>query len=451
MRTRRVVSLTHALTGQNLQDIMHDLCAVLRERDSDARHAPRSIATTLISVIEQLCRHLIALWLSEDDSTMPSSLTIDIVSMPRTAGMPLAVLVSFTYNFQSIETIVAALREHGMDDPFKGDEQLRCDFGILIRFRHDRVHTSTYGDLDRLAAYGTTERVAFRLAAPFPGTLIDMRLLQGDIFWGMRLWELSRKGYEGALELCMEQVAGNPDSAEAHAKMGLALAGLGRYEGALASHDRAAGLDPGRAVTHLGRAQTLARMGRDEEALAAYGRAVELAPFLSEAHLRKADLLAGMGRHGEALASCDGALGLDNTMHRAHLLRGELLAEAGRSEEALAAYDRATALARYDEDVHLQRGSLLAKMGRSEEALAAYDRAIKLDDRYAEAHARMARLLAALGRTDDALYFYNRAIEFDPRFAYALAGKGDVLARMGRGAESAECYKAAHGLDPDHY
>ena len=102
MRTRRVVSLTHALTGQNLQDIMHDLCAVLRERDSDARHAPRSIATTLISVIEQLCRHLIALWLSEDDSTMPSSLTIDIVSMPRTAGMPLAVLVSFTYNFQSI-------------------------------------------------------------------------------------------------------------------------------------------------------------------------------------------------------------------------------------------------------------------------------------------------------------------------------------------------------------
>ena len=98
--------------------------------------------------------------------------------------MPLAVLVSFTYNFQSIETIVAALREHGMDDPFRGDEQLRCDFAILIRFRHDRVHTSTYGDLDRLAAYGTTERVAFRLAAPFPGTLIDMRLLQGALAHG---------------------------------------------------------------------------------------------------------------------------------------------------------------------------------------------------------------------------------------------------------------------------
>ena len=430
---------------------MHDLCAVLRERNSDARHAPRCISTTLISIIEQLCRHLIALRLSEDDSTMPSSLTIDIVSMPHAAGMPPAVLVSFTYNFQSIEVIIAALREHGIDDPFKGDEGLKRDYGVLVEFRHDRVHTSTYGDFDRRAAYETTERLAFRLAMQFPGTRIDMHLLQGDILWGMRLWELSRRAYEGALELCMEQVAKNPDSAEAHAKMGLALAGLGRHEEALASHDRAAELDPKRAVTHLGRAQTLASMGRSEEALAAYDRAVELAPVLSEAHLRRGRLLANMGRTEEALVAYDRAVGIDDAMHRAHLLRGELLAEAGRSEEALASCDRAVSLARYDEDAHLQRGSLLARMGRSEEALASYDRAIKLDDGYAEAHARKARLLAVLGRTDDALYYYSRAIEFDPRFAYALAGKGEVLARMGRGAESAECYKAAHNIDHDHY
>ena len=430
---------------------MHDLCAVLRELESDAWHVPRCISTTLISVIKQLCRHLIALRLSEDGSTMPSSLTIDIVSIPHAAGMPLAGFVSFTYSFQSIEVIIAALREHGIDDPFKGDEGLKRDYGILVGFRRDRVHTSTYGDFDRRAAYEATERLAFRLAMQFPGTRIDMHLLQGDILWGMRLWELSRRAYEGAQELCMEQVAKNPDSAEAHAKMGLALAGLGRHEEALASHDRAAELDPKRAVTHLGRAQTLASMGRSEEALAAYDRAVELAPALSEAHLRRGNLLAGMGRRREALASCDRALGIDDAMYRAHQLKGSLLAKMGRSEEALASCDRAVSLARYDEDVHLQRGSLLAKMGRSEEALAAYDRAIKLDDGCAEAHARKARLLAALGRTDDALYFYNRAIEFDPRFAYALAGKGEVLARMGRGAESDERYEAAHNLDPGRY
>ena len=451
LKHRRVVSLTQALTGQDLQAIIEDLCAVVREWYSDSRHAPRAISAACISAIEQLCRHLIALQLSRDDSTMPSTLTIDIVSMHRAAGMPPAVLVSFAYNFQSVEVIIEVLRGHGISDPFKGDEKLKRDYGALVGFRHDRIHTSTYENLDGPAAYGTTERLAFILPQDFPDTRIDMRLFQGDTFRGMRLWELSKRGYEKALELCIVQVVENPSSAEAHAKTGLALAGLGRHEEALATYDKAIELDPERAVTHLGRAQALASTGRNEEALAAYGRTVELAPSLAEAHLRRGRLLAGMGRHGEALASCDTALGIDDSMHRAHLLRGDLLAEMGRTEEALAAYDRSTELARYDEDTHLQRGDLLARMGRTEEALAAYDRAIRLDGTYAEAHCRKGDLLAVLGRTDDALYFYNRAIEINPRYARALAGKGGVLARMGRTAESDECYEAAHSIDSGHY
>ena len=446
-----MVSLTPALTGQDLQAIIEDLCAVLRDLVSDARHIPRSVAATLVSVIEQLCRHIIALRLGEDSRSMPQTLTIDVASMPRAAGMPLAVLVSLTYNFQNVKTIVAALREHGIDDPFRGDERLLDDFGGLVGFRNDRVHTSTYGDLDRQAAYDTTERLAFRLPRQFPDMEIDMRLLQGDTLMGMRLRERSLAAYEKAEPLCAAQVAANPGSARAHAKMGLALAGQGRLEEALASYDRAVALEPERAVTHLGRAQALAGMGHGEEALAAYDRTLEIDPVLAEAHLRRGRLLAGMGRMHDALASCDRALDIDDEAYRAHLLRGSLLARMGRSEEALAAYERAVSLGRYDEDVHLQRGDLLAKMGRSDEALASYDRAIRLDGAYAKAHCRKARLLASLGRTDDALYFYNRAIESDPRYARALAGKGSVLALMGRAAESAECHKMSHTLDPSRY
>ena len=451
MKHRRVVSLTLALTGQDLQAIMEDLCAVLRYLYSDARHVPRSVAATLVSVIEQLCRHIIALKLGEDDSTMPHTLTIDIVSMPHAAGMPLAVLVSLTYNFQSTRAIVEALREHGIDDPFRGDERLLDDFGALVAFRHDRVHTATYGDLDRQAAYDATERLAFRLPRQFPDTEIDMRLLQGDTLRGMRLWDRSLAAYQRAGTRCAALVAANPGSARARAKMGLALAGQGLLEEALASHDQAVALDPERAVTHLGRAQTLAGMGRSDEALASYDRTIEIDPVLAEAHLRRGELLASMGRVYDALASCDRTLGINGEAYRAHLLRGGLLAEMGRNDEALAAYDRAVSLARYDEDVHLQRGDLLARMGRNDEALAAYDRAIRLDGTYAEAHCRKAELLASLGRTDDAMYFYNRAIEFDPHYARALAGKGSVLVRMGRAAESAECHKAAHNLDPSRY
>ena len=451
MKHRRVVSLTPALTGQDLQAIMEDLCAVLRYLGLDARHVPRSVAATLVSVIEQLCRHVIALRLGEDDSTMPQTLTIDITSMPHAAGMPLAVLVSLTYNFQSTRSIVEALRGHGIDDPFKGDERLLGDFGVLVGFRHDRIHTSTYGDLDRRAAYDTTERLAFRLSRQFPDMEIDMYLLQGDVLGGMRLWDRSLAAYQRAGVRCAAQVAANPGSAEAHAKMGLALAGQGRREEALASYDQAVALEPGRAVTHLGRARVLVGMDRSAEALAAYDRALEIGPGLAEAHLRRGRLLAGTGRAYDALASCDRALDIDGESYRAHLLRGDLLAEMGRSDEALAAYDRSVSLGRYDEDIHLQRGGLLERMGRSDEALAAYDRAIRLDGTYAKSHCHKAELLASLGRTDDALYFYNRAIELDPRYARALAGKGSVLARMGRAAESAECHKAAHSLDPSRY
>ena len=275
---------------------MEDLCGIVREHDSDARHAPRVVSATDAAAVEQACRYAIVLRLSEDDSTMPQTLTIDIVSLSRAAGMPLAVLVSFAYNFQSVAAIIEVLRGHGIGDPFDGDGELKRKFGALAAFRHDRIHTSTYKDLDRRAAYETTECITFRTLRQFPDAVIDMRLLQGDIFRWMRLWELSRRGYEKALELCVAQVARNPDSAKAHAKTGLALAGLGRHEEGLAAYAKAIELEPERAVTHLGRAQALARMGRSDEALAAYSLAVELAPSLAEAHLRLGRLLAGMGR-----------------------------------------------------------------------------------------------------------------------------------------------------------
>ena len=143
LKRRRVVSLTPSPTGQDPQAIVEDLCGIVREHDSDARHAPRVVSATDAAVTEQMGRYVIAPRLSEDDSTVPQTLTIDIVSMHRAAGLPLAVLVSFAYNFQSIAAIVAALRGHGIAGPFRGKEWLKRDYGILVEFRHGRTHAST--------------------------------------------------------------------------------------------------------------------------------------------------------------------------------------------------------------------------------------------------------------------------------------------------------------------
>lgn len=52
-----------------------------------------------------------------------------------------------------------------------------------------------------------------------------MRLLQGGVPGGMRLWERSRGAYEMAGALCAAQVAPNPDSVQVHAGAGPPLAG----------------------------------------------------------------------------------------------------------------------------------------------------------------------------------------------------------------------------------
>ena len=241
MKRRRVVSLTQALTGQDLQAIIEDLCAIVREWYSDSRHAPRAISAACISAIEQLCRHLIALRLSMDDSTMPQTLTIDIVSLHRAADMPPAVLVSFAYNFQSVAVIIEVLRGHGIADPFRGDEGLKRDYGALVAFRHDRIHTSTYKNLDGRAAYETTERLAFRLPRDYPDMVIDMCLLEGDIFRRMRPWRLSKRGCEKAPELCAAQVASTLQCTGAHNVCGARVRRAGQAASAEAgSRDRRA-------------------------------------------------------------------------------------------------------------------------------------------------------------------------------------------------------------------
>ena len=303
MRDRRVVSLTSALLRQNLLGVLRDLAAVLRDMDSDGRHTRRVVATSLLSAIEQICRIAVELRLGRDKSTMPHRLVLETASIRDAAGLPVEVLVSLAYNFQRIEAIVAAFREHGIDDPFEGDDGLRGLIAFLITCRHDLVHTSSDVDFDMLALFEATLRLVIKIFRPFPGMEAEVRLMLGDIFKEMRLEERSRGQYEAAAELCSAMVEDNQDDARAHVLEGLALAGLGRHKEAVDAFDRSIKREPKCEAAHLGAAQALAKTGRREDALAACGRAVEIGGILlAEARsssrrgrMRRRDAPAGAG------------------------------------------------------------------------------------------------------------------------------------------------------------
>ena len=431
MTRHRIVSITPALAGQDLGAILADLFSVERLLDSPKRSDHRVVAVTLVSTTEQFCRLAVADTLGRGMGTMPDYVEIPLASIGPAARLSREALVSFSYNFQNVRTIEKALADHGIRDVFGGYPGLRDAMVALIAARHDLVHTSLPVRFNMRASYDAVVGLAFGIARHLPELEADMRLAEGDIFHRMRMPGRSRAGYEKAEPLCRALALKRPESAQAHARLGLALAGLGRHGEALASCDRAALLDPGRAAAHLGRALQLAKLGRHGDALAGCRRAAEIDPSLPDAHLIGADMLAGMGRHAEALAGCDRAVKLDDSLPRAHLLRGNILAAMDRPADAIAAYDEAVKLDEYDEAAHVRRADLLAEEGRADEALAAYDNAIDLDPRCARSHFRKAALLGALGRYVDALCCYSRAIDLDPNHADAQADRGSVLARLG--------------------
>ena len=431
MTRHRIVSITPALAGQDLGAILADLFSVERLLDSPKRSDHRVVAVTLVSATEQFCRLAVADTLGRGMGTMPDYVEIPLASIGPAARLSREALVSFSYNFQNVRTIEKALADHGIRDVFGGCPGLRDAMAALIAARHDLVHTSIPVRFNMRASYDAVVGLAFGIARHLPELEADMRLAEGDIFHRMRMPGRSREGYEKAEPLCRALALKRPESAQAHARLGLALAGLGRHGEALASCDRAVLLDPGRAAAHLGRALQLAKLGRHGDALAGCSRAAEIDPSLPDARLIGADILAGMGRHAEALAGCDRAVELDGSLPRAHLLRGNILAAMDRPADAIAAYDEAVKLDEYDEAAHVRRADLLAEEGRAGEALSAYDKAIDLDPRYARSHFRKAALLGALGRYVDALCCYSRAIDLDPNHADAQADRGSVLARLG--------------------
>ena len=441
--SRRIVSITPALAGQCLAAILADLFAVEALLGSHRRSDHRAIAVALVSVVEQFCRPTVADMLGRGRGTMPEYVEIRLANIGRAARLSKEALVSFTHNFQNVETIEKMLREYGLRDVFRDNPGLRDALIGLFAGRNDNVHTSVPVAFDVRAGYKGVLQLVFGIASRIPELEAEMRIVQGDVFKRMGMPQRSRDGYELAEPLCRALVRKHPESAPAHARLGLALFGLARYEEALDIYDMAVSLEPDRAVTHLARALPLANLGRDEEAFDSCNMAARLDPTLPDAHLSKANILSGMGRGAEALAACDRAIEMDGSLQRAHVLRGSILFGMGRSAEALDAYDGSIELDMYDGTARLRRADLLAGMGRSAEALDAYDVAAELDPQNADVYSRKASLLRILGRHDEALCYYSRAIEVKPGHADALVGKAGILTFLGRDREPGSHHKTA--------
>ena len=229
----------------------------------------------------------------------------------------------------------------------------------------------------------------------------------------------------------------NPDAAESHDGLGVALQKAGRFQDAVAEHERAIALNPRFADArshlviareHLGVA--LAQAGRFEDAAAVLRLALRDAPDHSTTHRDLADVLLQLGRTDESFAHLQEAIRLNPSSAENHDTLARLFQSAHRQKEAIAEYREAVRLAPNDADWHNNLGAALLEDDQLTEAAHEFRESIRCNPRLPNAHRNLGVALAGMNQLDEAAVHLREALRLDPSFSDARLNLDEVTARM---------------------
>lgn len=221
--------------------------------------------------------------------------------------------------------------------------------------------------------------------------------------------QLSLGNVDGAVSAFERRVDGNPGSADAHRRLGLAYLQQARPVEALAEFTAAILLDPASVDAHTGRAQILLQRGEWAAAEAAAREALDRDPEHMAARYARGAALVRLGRTEEGVREI-AAFERMQAEARARDERRWALAQLkqaawtcadnGDLDCAVELLTRALALERDDAALHVSLGAVLRRAGRHDEAAQAFELALT-HGAGLEVHAHLAEAYEALGRLDD--------------------------------------------------
>ncbi len=203
----------------------------------------------------------------------------------------------------------------------------------------------------------------------------------------------------------------NPESAEAHASLGLVMSHRWDWTGAEAEFRRALELDPQYANAHHWYGDYLSIRGRHDEALAEAKRALQLDPLnlMISTWVGLRYYLAHDYSH--AIEQNRSSVELDPNFAAAHLLLGEDYVHAGLRNEAVDELKKASDLSGDSPIYRAQVAVALASAGRNHEALQiAHELETAGRKRYVSPYG-LAQIYAALNRKDETLKWLQAAYD----------------------------------------
>jgi tetratricopeptide (TPR) repeat protein len=172
--------------------------------------------------------------------------------------------------------------------------------------------------------------------------------------------------------------------------------------------------EPEVADFHSNLSVALKAQGKLPAAVAACRRALALNPNFADALVNLGVLLAGQGQAAEAEEAFRRAVSVSPNHANAHYSLGNVLKDRGRWAQAAACYETAWRIDSRFVDALSNLGVVRKEAGDVAGALACFRQALEINPRYVDAHSNMAFTLRSAGRVDEALACLNEAISLRP-------------------------------------
>ena len=253
---------------------------------------------------------------------------------------------------------------------------------------------------------------------------------------------------DAAIACYSKAISIEPEFAEAHRRLGMALKKQGQFPEATQHYKRAINLKPDLFEAYVNLGVVLRKQGLSQEAIATYERALQINPNAANVHNNLGNVYRDVGRVDDAASSYQRAISIQPDYVDPIVSLGSIFQEQDNLEDAIAMYDRAIAMEPNSASVRSNLGVALKDVGRLDEAKTHLQQAIALDPNYAIAYSNLGLVLEEMDQLDPAEAMSRKAIALDPNFTDAYHNLAMTLHRKGQLQASIASYERAIDLNP---
>ncbi len=241
--------------------------------------------------------------------------------------------------------------------------------------------------------------------------------------------KLGREGrHENAEKEFLAALSKDPERGVLWNKVGTARFERHDYAGAVLFFEEAAFLDPDSAQVHKNLAMALKALGSLEAALVCFENAAVLDPEDSSARNEMGFIALHLGKFEVARAAFEGSLAILSQNPMIHLSLGQVHERLGVLDKAEACYKAAIALRSGQAENHLALGNLYLKMRKLDEARGALLASLERSAEDSSALYSLACLNALQGDVDAAFATLEKAVDAGFHHVEALERDDDLAA-----------------------